>query len=236
MNMYKCIIVEDEPLAQIVLKKYIEDTPTLKLVAVCNDAIEAQSALEVEAVQIIFLDINLPKLSGINFIKTLVQPPLIIFTTAYPQYAIEGFEVNAADYLLKPISFERFLKAVNKALAIVSAERLAPNNLLVSEPVFLKADKKNYKVNSTDILYIEAVDDYIKVFTTQGPLLIKETMKNMMEVLPVGQFIRVHKSYIIGVNQINYFEGNYVQVADRNIPIGATYRDEVSARFNFYKY
>ena len=225
MSHYKCIIVEDEPLAQNVLKKYIGDQPSLELIAVCNDALEAQAILNKQAVQLIFLDINLPKLSGINFIKTLVHPPLIIFTTAYPEFAVEGFELSAVDYLLKPFSFERFLKAVNKAIEKLNG--LPQNNGPGNSFIFLKADKKIYKVDLESIEYIEAIGDYMKVMTDSGQLIVNETMKKMQEELPPGLFIRVHKSFIISRNKIKFIEGNFVQVADKSIPIGATYRNDV---------
>lgn len=226
MTRCKCIIVEDEPLAQNVLKKYIADHPSLELVGTCTDALEAQVVLNKHDVQLIFLDINLPKLSGINFIKTLLQSPLIIFTTAYPEFAVEGFELNAVDYLLKPFSFERFLKAVNKVV-----EKL--NNPMVSKKeeknsyIFFRSDKKIHKVDLENILYIEAIGDYMKVITDSGQLIINETMKNLQEELPAGSFIRVHKSFIISRSKIKYIEGNYVQIEDKSIPIGATYRNEV---------
>lgn len=228
MSRCKCIIVEDEPLAQNVLKKYIADHPSLELIATCTDALEAQVILRKEDIQLIFLDINLPKLSGINFIKTLLQSPLIIFTTAYPEFAVEGFELNAVDYLLKPFSFERFLKAVNKVL-----EKL--NNPIASKKeekdsfIFFRSDKKIHKVDLESILYIEAIGDYMKVITDSGQLIINETMKNLQDELPAGSFIRVHKSFIISRSKIKYIEGNYVQIEDKSIPIGATYRNEVLA-------
>ena len=231
MTRCKCIIVEDEPLAQNVLKKYIADHPSLELVATCTDALEAQGILNKHDVQLIFLDINLPKLSGINFIKTLLQSPLIIFTTAYPEFAVEGFELNAVDYLLKPFSFERFLKAVNKVV-----EKL--NNPMVSKKeeknsyIFFRSDKKIHKVDLENILYIEAIGDYMKVITDSGQLIINETMKNLQEELPAGSFIRVHKSFIISRSKIKYIEGNYVQIEDKSIPIGATYRNEVLTAFD----
>jgi DNA-binding LytR/AlgR family response regulator len=228
MNRYKCIIVEDEPLAQNVLRKYIGEHPTLELIAVCNDALEAQPILTRENIDLVFLDINLPKLSGINFIKTLVRPPLIIFTTAYPEFAVEGFELNAVDYLLKPFSFERFLKAVNKAIEkLNTANQHSDGN----RPgfIFLKADKKIHKVDLDSIHFIEAIGDYMKVVTDTGQLIINETMKKLQEELPVRSFIRVHKSFIISRNKIKFIEGNYVQVEDKSIPIGATYKNDVLA-------
>jgi len=227
MNTYTCIIIEDEPLAQNVLKKYIGDHPSLRLGAVCNDAIEAQEILTREKIDLIFLDINLPKLSGINFIKTLVHSPLIIFTTAYPEYAVEGFELNVVDYLLKPFSFERFLKAVNKAIEKLTTFQNSIENEVAF--IFLKADKKIHRVELESIHYIEAIGDYMKVVTDSGQLIINETMKNLQEALPVRSFMRVHKSFIISRNKIKFIEGNYVQVEDKSVPIGATYRNDVLA-------
>jgi len=181
---------------------------------------------------LLFLDINLPKLSGINFIKTLIRPPLIIFTTAYPEFAVEGFELNAVDYLLKPFSFERFLKAVNKALEKLNASTTQNSDSDKITFIFLKADKKIHKVDLDSIHYIEAIGDYMKVVTDSGQLIINETMKKLKEELPGKSFIRVHKSFIISRNKIKFIEGNYVQVEDKSIPIGATYRNDVLANLD----
>jgi DNA-binding LytR/AlgR family response regulator len=227
MNRCKCIIIEDEPLAQNVLKKYIGEHPSLELVTVCNDALEAQCVLTQQNIDLVFLDINLPKLSGINFIKTLIHSPLMIFTTAYPEFAVEGFELNAIDYLLKPFSFERFLKAVNKALEklnISAAQNSIDNDISF---IFLKADKKIHRVELETIHYIEAIGDYMKVVTDSGQLIVNETMKKLQEELSAKSFMRVHKSFIISRKKIKYIEGNYIQVEDKSIPIGATYRNEV---------
>ena len=228
MNRCKCIIVEDEPLAQNILKKYIGDHPSLELVATCTDALAAQLILNKQSIHLIFLDINLPKLSGINFIKSLLQSPLIIFTTAYPEFAVEGFELNAVDYLLKPFSFERFLKAVNKVIEKLNNSSL-PKKEEIDAFIFFKSDKKIHKVDLESIHYIEAVGDYMKVISDSGQLLINETMKNLQEELPDRSFIRVHKSFIISRNRIKYIEGNYIQVENKSIPIGATYRNDVLA-------
>src|SRR5258705_12128082 len=160
-KVIRCVIIEDEPLARNVLKKYITDYPLLELAAVCNDAIEAQSVLASGNIQLLFLDINLPRISGISFLKTLSHPPMVIFTTAYPEFAVEGFELDAIDYLLKPFSFERFLKAANKAVQQLNKKEIAEQ--ATPSFIFLKADKKVHKVNLDDILYIEAAGDYIKI-------------------------------------------------------------------------
>ena len=174
--------------------------------------LEAQADIEQATYSFIFLDINLPKLSGINLSKLFFNPA-VIFTTAYPEYAVEGFELNAVDYLLKPFSFERFLKAVNKV--IEKLNNSVQNNIAESNPfIFLKADKKNHKIDLETIHYIEAIGDYMKVITDTGQLIINETMKNMQEELPASHFIRVHKSFIISRSKIRFIEGNYVQVAE----------------------
>lgn len=227
--MFKCLVIEDEPLAQQVLKKYIADHPMLQLIAVCNDALEAQQVLSSENIAILFLDVNLPKLSGINFLRSLTDPPAVIFTTAYPEYAVEGFDLNAIDYLMKPFSFERFLKAVNRAM-----EKLKPPAQPASGEgnrfIFLKADKKVFRVDTAEILFCEAVDDYVKVITTNEQYLVHMTLKKLHDELPPGAFLRVHKSYIIAKDKIRFFEGNFVKVGNRDIPIGGSYRDEIYAR------
>jgi DNA-binding LytR/AlgR family response regulator len=224
----QCAIIEDEPLAQNILKKYIEDHPALELKAVCNNAEEAQKVLLRLDVELLFLDINLPKLSGISFLKTLPHQPLVIFTTAYPEYAVEGFELDAIDYLLKPFSFERFLKAANKAVQQLNKKDIGDQAALSF--IFLKADKKVHKVNLDDILYIEAAGDYIKVITESGQYIVNDTLKNLQEELPLVHFIRVHKSYIISRNKIKFFEGKYVKVGNADIPIGNSYKEEISNR------
>lgn len=230
MKKTTCAIIEDEPLAQNVLKNYINEHPSLDLVFVCSDALEAQTLMPEHPIQLVFLDINLPKLSGINFLKTLAHPPLVIFTTAYPQFAVEGFELDAVDYLLKPFSFERFLKAVNKAIDKLGSTD--STTLIDPAPVyiFLKADKKVYKVDFEDIQYVESIGDYVKVITGQGQYVVNKTLKSLLGELPSVQFIRVHKSFIIALNKVVFFEGNYVKVGDKEIPIGASYREEIYAR------
>ncbi|HEY0750813.1 MAG TPA: LytTR family DNA-binding domain-containing protein, partial [Chitinophagaceae bacterium] len=204
----KCFIIEDEPLAQNVLRKYIEDYPLLELSGVYKDALEAQKDLYEIKPELLFLDINLPVISGINFLKTLNQPPLVIFTTAYPDYAIEGFELNAVDYLLKPFSYERILKAVHKVIDRISTTENRTNE----DSIFLKVDKKAVRVNVDEIYYLEALDDYIKVVTENKTYLINSTLKNMQQELPEHKFIRVHKSYLVAREKIDYIEGNYIRI------------------------
>jgi DNA-binding LytR/AlgR family response regulator len=226
-TVYRCLVVEDEPLAQNVLRKYIDEHPQLELGAVCADALEAQQILSKQPAAIVFLDINLPRLSGISFLKSLSRPPLVIFTTAYPEYAAEGFELDATDYLVKPFSFERFLKAVNKALEKLDRRDVGTGASPAPSSIFIKADKKVYKVNLADILYLEALDDYVRVVTGGAQYLVHDTLKGLQEELPTAQFMRVHKSYIIANNKIVFIEGNYLRIGDKDIPIGASYKEEV---------
>jgi DNA-binding LytR/AlgR family response regulator len=221
----RCIVVDDEPLSQNILEKYVGETPVLELAAVCSNAFEANDHLLADPVQLIFLDINMPGLSGIRFIRTLVEPPLVIFTTAYPEYAVEGFEVDAVDFLLKPFSYERFLKAVNKA-----AEKL--NQKIRRNPesedyMLLKSDKKIYKVNYNDIIYIESYGDYLKVFTSEKCIVTHEKISSMEEKLPDDKFIRVHKSFIIPIDKIKFIEGNQINMTNIVIPVGMGFRENL---------
>ena len=228
----RCMIIEDEPLAQNVLKKYVGEVPSLSLVAACSNAIEAHDIVQTKNIQLLFLDINLPKLSGVNFLKTLPDPPLVIFTTAYPEFAVEGFELDAIDYLVKPFSFERFLKAINKVLHKTSRQSgNLPGDKNTDNFILLKADKKVYKINLEDIVYAEATGDYVKVITREGQCTANITLKKLLEELPANDFVRVHKSYVISASKIKFFEGNYIKVGQADIPIGAAYREDVFARF-----
>jgi DNA-binding LytR/AlgR family response regulator len=231
----RSLIVEDEPPAQEVLSGYIRDCGQLELVKICPDALAALDLLRQETIDLIFLDINLPRLSGLNFLKTLDRSPMVIFTTAYPEYAVEGFEANAVDYLVKPFSFERFLKAVNKA---IEKSRYLQNQAEAQPPdsrqdfILLRADKKLYNVLLSEILYIEATGDYLKVFYADKHLVVHGTVNGFLEKFSQGEFIRVHKSFIISVNQINYIEGNQIRIGSTFIPIGRSYKEEVERRLN----
>jgi len=237
MNKILCLVVEDEPLSQDVLISYISDIPTLELVQVCKDAIEATDVLRVTHIDLLFLDINLPKISGIRFLKTIASPPMVIFTTAYPEFAVEGFENDAMDYLVKPFSFERFLKAINKVAEKFSLlnDKTAAKVQIPDAPsgfLLLRVDKRVHKVNLFDICYLEANGDYTKVYVSERCLVVHETFKGMVELLPEAYFIRVHKSFIIPIRRIRYLEGNQVKVDDNLLPIGLVYREELIKRLN----
>jgi DNA-binding LytR/AlgR family response regulator len=233
----KCLIVDDEPLAQDILVHYVKDCTSLDLLKVCSDALEAGEFIRSHPVDLIFLDINMPRLSGIRFVKTLNHPVLIIFTTAYPEYAAEGFEANAVDYLVKPFSFERFMKAVNKAIewAEFRKEMGKPDeedSVQNRGFILLRSDKKIFKVNFDDILYFESTGDYIKVHLTDKKIIIHETVKNLITQLPINKFIRIHKSFIISVTKIRLIEGNQVDVEGQKIPIGLVFKEELLKRLN----
>ncbi len=239
--MINVIIVDDEPLAQDVLETYIEKVPELNLVKKCSNAFEANEALKMHEIDLMFLDIQMPQLTGIDFLKTLVKPPLVIFTTAYSNYALEGFELNALDYLLKPISLERFMKAVNKAtehLELQRKETPAAATLEETGPdyIFVKADKKLVKVNFDDILYIEGLKDYVIIRLENNRVITLQTMKSLEDKLPLGTFRRIHRSYIVNINKINAIVGNMVEVMEKgqakHLPVGKNYRDELLDMIN----
>jgi two-component system LytT family response regulator len=227
--MATCMIIDDEPLSRDVLRKYIGELKELTLVAECHDAFEATALLNTKQVDLLFLDINMPGLSGISFARSLTVSPLIIFTTAYPEYAVEGFELNALDYLVKPYSFERFFKAVNRA-----TERLLE---LKSEgdatrKIVLKADKKIYALDFSEIKYMEGQGDYIKVHLLDKMLVVHQTLKSILESLPEEEFMRIHKSYLVNLRHIEFIEGNQVKVGDHHIPVSPPNREELIQRFS----
>ena len=227
--MATCMIVDDEPLSRDVLRKYISEVKDLDLVAECADAFEATHQLTMQKTDILFLDINMPGLTGISLARSLTNAPLIIFTTAYPQFAVEGFELNALDYLVKPYSFERFLKAVNRAMERISGEN---GQGTVSRKIMVKADKKLYALESGNILFIEGQGDYIRIHLAERKLMVHDTIRNFLVSLPVEQFMRIHKSYVVNLERIDFLEGNQVWIASESIPVSPTYREELLKRYS----
>jgi len=235
--MINVIIVDDEPLALDVLETYIDKIPDLNLVKKCSNALEANAALKEHDIDLMFLDIQMPQLTGIDFLRTLAKPPKVIFTTAYANYAVEGFELNAVDYLLKPISLDRFMKAVNKAQEQINLENQdaapAPVAASVDEEdfIFVKADKKLIKVNYRDIIYIEGLKDYVIIRMNSSRIITLQTMKSLEQKLPVSIFKRIHRSYIVNIQKIQAVQGNMVEVIEKNqakhLPIGKNYREEL---------
>ncbi len=228
------IIVDDEPLALDVLETFLDKMPELELVRRCVNAFEANEALSNNKVDLMFLDIQMPQLTGIEFVKSLSSPPLIIFTTAFPNYAIEGFELDAIDYLLKPISAERFMKAANKAIDMIkmqNAQGQPAEGDKSQDFIFVKADKKFVKVYYNDILYIEGLKDYVIIKLSKGRVITLQTMKSLEEKLPQDQFKRIHRSYIVGLEKIKAIVGNMVEIIEegkvKHIPVGKNYRDDL---------
>ena len=223
-----CITVDDEPASREILEKYISECTLLSLISSCKNAFEANEIITQEQIQLIFLDINMPKLSGIKFYKSLSNPPFVIFTTAYPEYAVEGFEVDAIDYLLKPFSFERFLKSVNKALNIINQK----DNINHVPFIVLKSDKKLFRVNLSDINYLEALGDYIKVDYMNQTIMVHDTFQNLLSQLAESNLIRVHKSFAISLNKFDHIDGNLIKIKDKSIPIGQKYRSDLLTIIN----
>ncbi|MEZ5013266.1 MAG: response regulator transcription factor [Chitinophagales bacterium] len=223
----RCLIVDDEPLARQVIETYVAKLSTLELVATCANAMEANDALQTEKIDLIFLDVQMPVVTGIEFLRTLKNPPHVILTTAYPNFALDGFDLNVDDYLLKPISFERFLKAVNKVLEKMQPETATAELTEKQEYFFVKEDSKLVKVNFTDIDHIECMKDYAKIFTAQRMIVTHHTMKKFEEVLPAPGFVRVHRSYIIRLGAVRSIFGNIIETEKGRIPIGANYKEEL---------
>ena len=225
-NEMTCIIIEDEIPAQNILKNFLKKLPDMKLVATFKAAIEANNFLKNETVDMVFLDINLPDISGIDFIKTIKNPPAIIMTTAYPDYAVSSFELDTiVDYLVKPFSFDRFLKAINKVKnRIEKPEAINPDQ---TEILFLNVDKTLHKIVLDDIIYIESDRNYITVVTTKQKLSYIESLKSWKEKLPDNQFIQTHKSYIINRKFVDKIAGNEIYVNSNRLPIGRTYKQDL---------
>jgi DNA-binding LytR/AlgR family response regulator len=248
------IIVDDEPLALDVLETYIERMPDLKLVARCNNAFEANEALRQHSVDLMFLDIQMPQMTGLEFLKMLKNPPMVVFTTAYSEHAIEGFELHALDYLLKPISMERFMRAVNRATeqyalqhpAQLASEAVRPFDSpteATAEPqadyIFVKADKKLVRVPFSDIVYIEGLKDYVIIKLQDSRVISLQTMKSLEDKLPMAQFVRIHRSFIVAMSRIQAIVGNMVEVMEKGVPkhlpIGKNYRDELLEMIDKHK-
>lgn len=228
-----CIIVDDEPLARDILETYVSQISYLTLVKSCKNAFEALAALQEQTIDIVFIDIQMPDISGVKFIETLTNPPLVIFTTAYSHYALNGFELNAVDYLLKPISLERFLKATQKAKDLFDLKHVKkPIVENENEFIFVKADYQTIKINYKDILYIEGLKDYVKIYTTKKMIMTLLNIKNILEKLPDSQFIRIHKSYIVSIAAIEKIDRNRIVFGEKRIPIGDSFKDEFHLKMN----
>ena len=225
MQKYNCIIVEDEPLAAEVLQDYISQVPFLELVKVCSDAIYAMEILQQEKIDLIFLDIHLPKLKGIDFIKILKKPPQIIITSAYQEYALQGYEYNVIDYLLKPVEFSRFLMAVNKIKTNPDPGIIIPASERAH--LFFNTSKKKVKVYIDEILHIESLKEYVRIVSKDKVILTKFQLGQMEELLTKNNFIRVHRSFIVAKDKIDAFTATDIEINGKQIPIGRSYKELV---------
>ncbi|MRT91873.1 LytTR family DNA-binding domain-containing protein [Ancylomarina sp. 16SWW S1-10-2] len=220
-----CLIVEDEPLSQEILESYIGNCPELKLMGTCKNAMEGNTLLHQKRIDLIFLDINMPIINGLDWLKTLDKAPQVIFTTAYPEHAVEGFDLNILDYLLKPFSFDRFLKAINKFTSIRKNEKQdLPADK--DKTLLVKSNKKTYPIKLSELCYIESDGDYLKLYRDTDHIIIHETLKRFIEKLPTDSFLKVHRSFVININKIKYIEGNQVNISSKFIPIASSYRDK----------
>jgi two-component system LytT family response regulator len=227
MSKTTCIIIEDEPLAIKVLSDYISQVPFLELQGAFKDAILATDYLRDNDTQLIFLDIHLPRLKGMAFLKTLAHPPAVIVTTAYHQYAVEGFDLNVTDYLLKPFDFERFLVAVNKVKTTAPEKQHSNDSGEIRNYLFLNVQKKKVKVLFSEILYIESQREYIKIVTTRTTYTSKMSTNEIEELLPANLFKRIHRSYIVSLSKIESYTAEFVDVSGVPIPVGRGYRDVI---------
>ena len=226
----RCLIVEDEPLARQIISRYVQQVPTLQLAGECANAIQAFTFLQQHPVDLLFLDIRMPQLNGNDFLKALQNPPKVIFTTAFSDYALESYELDAIDYLMKPITFERFLKAVNKAtdpgttrneLKSVQVEKKTESF------VYFRADRKMIKVMLQDILYVESMKDYVKIITSNSTIISRQSISSVEAMLPEKEFIRTHRSFIVSLQKIRSFTQELIEIEKTEIPIGKIYRNGV---------
>lgn len=235
----KCLIIDDEPPAREILRKHVAEVELLELTGECSNAVEALYFLQNHEVDLLFLDIHLPHILGTSFIRTLKTPPKVVFTTAYREYAVEGFDLNAVDYLLKPISFERFLQSVNKVMQVnIAASPLltarTPDLLPQRSHPFLyfRCDRRMLKVYLDDIVFIESLKDYVKVVTLHKTIVTKQPISSLEEMLPKESFIRIHRSYIVAIHKIDYYGTDTIGIGKQELPIGRLFRHDVSKLLN----
>ncbi|WP_319589835.1 response regulator transcription factor [uncultured Draconibacterium sp.] len=229
----KCLIIDDEPLARDLMRSHIEKLDNFEICAECGDAMKALQELHNHKVDLMFMDIQMPQITGIEFLKTLKNPPKVIITTAYREYALEGFELDVVDFLLKPITFERFLKSVNKFYQSVQDDIPAPQSMTGANGksdetfIYVKENKKVLKVHLNEILYIEGLSEYVQIYTTDKKIITKTSMTHMAEKLPDNGFMRIHKSFIVALSKIEAFTTSSIEVPGKELPIGRSYKNAV---------
>ncbi|AHW59239.1 two component transcriptional regulator, LytTR family [Draconibacterium orientale] len=226
--MYRCIIIDDEPIAIRVIRNHLSAFTDFEVVAECNNALEAMPVLQKENIDLLFCDIQMPQITGVDFIRSLLHPPKVIFTTAYRDYAIDAFELNVVDYLLKPISFERFTKAINHFLELQTASPIStPEAQETRDFIFLKADKKHHKINLTDILYFESLGDYVIAHTNEQKIVTKERISHLADLLPAKRFLQIHRGYIVSIDKIESIGAGFVEIKGKKLPIGRNYKPDL---------
>lgn len=221
-----CLVVDDEPPALDVVARYICAIPQLRLAGTCANAVQALPMLQQQPIDLIFLDIQMPHILGTQFLRTLKNPPKVIFTTAYRKFAVEGFDLDAVDYLLKPITFQRFLKAVNKIMDLPAQDTPPPPIAKISSPEFIhiRADRKMQKIAIDDIIYIESLRDYCKIVTPSKKIITRQPISSIENSLPADNFIRIHRSYLVSIRKIESYTNEFVEIAQQELPIGRMYR------------
>jgi DNA-binding LytR/AlgR family response regulator len=224
----RCLVIDDEPLAIQVIRAHLDKIAGIDIVATFQNPIEALDVIKSTKIDLIFLDIKMPLLSGIDFLKTLQNPPKVILTTAYRNYATESYELDVVDYLLKPISFTRFLKAVNKYknLVNITVTEFAIKEEEVNDHLYVNTNRKFVKLNFKDVLYVESIKDYVKVYLNDKSVMTKDSISNFNQKLPL-EFLRIHRSFIVNTNKVTAFTKVDVEIGEREIPIGASYKDDV---------
>lgn len=227
--MYRCLIIDDEPIAIRVIRNHLSAFTDFELVAECSNALEAMSVLAKENIDLMFCDIRMPQLTGVDFVRSLTHPPKVIFTTAYRDYAVDAFELNVVDYLLKPVSFERFTKAIQHFLEQEKTQTATEetSDEKARDFIFLKADKKHYKVNLSDILYFESLGDYVIVFTENQKIVSKERISHLQENLPADRFLQIHRSYIVSIANIESVGPGFVEINKKKLPLGRNYKAQL---------
>lgn len=228
----RCLIVDDEPLAINVVKSFVERLDQLELVTTCSNAVDAFNALSSEQIDLIFIDIQMPQMTGLEFLKTLKNPPKVIITTAYREFAMEGYELDVADYLLKPISFDRFLKAVNKVTDEPDTKRTVVPSSEEDPYIFVREDKKMRRIVVKDIQYIESIKDYVKIITDGHVFTTYLQISYLEKKLPEESFMRVHRSFIVGICHIKAYSSTDIEIGDQSIPIGRHYKNQVMSQLD----